>query len=642
MTSEEIRGRFLKFFEKRGHKIIPSASLVPENDPSSLFITAGMQPLVPYLLGQEHPLGKRLVDAQKCVRTGDIEDVGDNRHLTFFEMLGNWSLGDYFKKEAIRWSFEFITSKEEGLGLDPSRLYITVFKGENGIPRDEESINEWREVLNENNLSNGVAGDDEMVADNIRIIPLGTKDNFWIAGSTGPCGGDTEMFYDTRPELGKPVGRFSDLVDSYRFVEIWYDVFIEFNKTEQGAFEPLTQKNVDTGMGLERTTAAVNGKDTVFDTDLFVNLINETSKLSNDTKSQRIIADHFRTAVFMISDGVAPSNTGRGYVLRRLLRRALLKVDSKNIDNPQITAFVKSVVSKYSGLYDLESKVIDIIKTIDTELIKFEETLKQGLKEFEKTIIEYAYIASNTSEVPIIRNGMTYAPNQTGYKEAITLPGTVIFDLYQTYGFPIEIIAEIAKERGINVDTPGFEEKLKQHQELSRTSSVGMFKGGLANTSEQTIKLHTAHHLLLAALQEVLGKEVKQKGSNITEERLRMDFSFPRKLTSDELRIVENIVNRRIEEDLTVLRKEMPRIEAETIGAEMEFGAKYPDIVSLYFIEDKDGNIISKEFCGGPHVEKTSDLSSLSETDGKLKGNFKIIKEEAVSAGTRRIKATLG
>ncbi|OHA89642.1 MAG: hypothetical protein A2741_02900 [Candidatus Zambryskibacteria bacterium RIFCSPHIGHO2_01_FULL_43_27] len=572
MTSNEIRQKFLDFFEKRGHKIIPSTSLVPKDDASTLFISAGMQPLVPYLLGEKHPLGTRLANSQKCIRTGDIDDVGDNRHLTFFEMLGNWSLGDYFKDESIRWSFEFLTSKDEGLGLDKGRLYVTVFKGEGGIPRDDASVAVWKDVFDKNSLTSGVAGDDEMLKEETRIIPLGIDDNFWIAGATGPCGGDTEMFYDTKPELGPPAGKFSDLVNSFRFVEIWNNVFIEFNKTSDGKIEPLKQRSVDTGMGLERATAVVNGKDNVFDIDLFG---------GEQTREERIVADHVKAALFMIADGVKPENTGRGYVLRRLIRRAV------RFSKDPLSNTVTRIKKIYEGVYKLDGGA-----EIENEERKFKETLDRGLKEFEK--------------------------------------GTDPFVLFTTYGFPIELTEELAKERGIVIDRDDFDKKIIEHQKLSQTSSAGMFKGGLANTNEKTIKLHTAHHLLLSALQEVLGKDVKQKGSNITEERLRMDFSFDRKLTPEELKKTEEIVNFHIKADHNVTRREMPLIEAETLGAEMEFGAKYPEIVSLYFIEDKEGNAVSKEFCGGPHVSHTGEL-----------GFFSIIKEEAVSAGVRRIKAVL-
>lgn len=582
MNSSEIRKRFLTFFEKRGHAVIPSASLVPENDPSVLFTTAGMQPLVPYLLGEKHPSGARLVNVQKCVRTQDIDEVGDNTHDTFFEMLGNWSLGDYFKEDAIGWSYELLTSKEEGFGLDPNRLYVTVFEGDENAPKDTDSFEIWKKLgIPEN-----------------RIYFMSAKSNWWSAGDNGPCGPDTEMFYDITEEGLNLTSKeeFVNADEKQQIVEIWNDVFMEYEKKDGRVVGKLKNRNVDTGAGLERLATVLQKKDNIFDTDLFVPImqkINEFS-VSTDQRAKRIVADHVRTAVFMIADGVIPSNTDRGYILRRLLRRAVRFADVLGMKHGSLSLIAQTVIEKYSPVYDELGKNIEKIKKeIDGEEQKFRETLERGLKEFEK--------------------GETNA-----------------FVLFSTYGFPLEVTLELAKEKGITIDTKQFEEEFKKHQALSRTSSAGMFKGGLANHNEQTIKLHTAHHLLLSALQDVLGKEVKQRGSNITEERLRIDFSAPRKLTSEEIKKVEEIVNTRIKEDLTVVRREMPRIEAETLGAEMEFGAKYPEIVSIYFIEDKQGNPISKEFCGGPHVSHTGEL-----------GAFKILKEEAVSAGVRRIKATL-
>jgi alanyl-tRNA synthetase len=581
MNSDEIRKRFLTFFEKRGHTVIPSASLVPENDPSVLFTTAGMQPLVPYLLGEKHPSGNRIVDVQKCVRTGDLEDIGDNRHFSFFQMLGNWSLGDYFKEDAIKWSYEFLTSKDEGLGLDAGRLYITVFSGDENAPKDTESSELWRKW--------GIPES--------RIYFLGADDNWWSPGENGPCGPCTEMFYDVTGAVGDLSHEaFLDAVKKEAVIEIWNDVFMEYEKKEGKVVGKLKQKNVDTGAGLERMTAVMQGRQTAYDTDLFIPIMQKIEEFtsSNDIRAKRVVADHVRTAVFMIADGVTPSNTDRGYILRRLLRRAVRFADILGMKHGSLFWIAETVIEKYSPSYDeLKKNIEKIKKEIDGEEQKFRETLERGLKEFEK-----------------------------GERNA--------FVLFSTYGFPLEVTLEIAKEKGIEIDTKQFEEEFKKHQALSRTSSAGMFKGGLANHNEQTIKLHTAHHLLLSALQEVLGKEVKQRGSNITEERLRIDFASPRKLTPEEIKKVEEIVNTRIKEDLTVVRREMPRIEAESLGAEMEFGAKYPEVVSIYFIEDKNGNAISKEFCGGPHVSHTREL-----------GTFKILKEEAVSAGVRRIKAVL-
>ncbi len=557
MKSEEIRQRFLKFFESRGHKILPSASLVPQNDSSVLFNTAGMQPLMPYLLGQKHPLGTRLASAQKCVRTVDIDEVGDNRHLTFFEMLGNWSLGDYFKEESIEYSFKFLTDKEEGLGLDPARLYITVFEGNENAPRDSEAVEIWKKYMPEN-----------------RIYYLPAKNNWWSPGENGPCGPDTEIFYDVNEN---PLGdmthdEFVKADDEGRVVEIWNNVFMAYESKDSKVVGKLTQKNVDTGMGLERITMVVQKKQNVFQTDLFNN---------EQTKEECIVADHIKAALFLITDGVIPANTGAGYVLRRLIRRAV-RFSKQSLDNT-----IEGVKNKYKGVYDLDDK-----GEIKKEEIKFRQTLENGLKEFEK--------------------------------------GIDPFVLATTYGFPIELTLELAKEKGTVINIEDFNIKMAEHQKLSQTASAGMFKGGLANHNEQTIKLHTAHHLLLAALQEVLGKSVKQRGSNITEERLRIDFIFERKMTDEEKKKVEDMVNENIQAGLNVVRREMPLVEAEKLGAEMEFGAKYPEMVSVYFIEDQNGNHFSKEFCGGPHVENT-----------KVLGHFKIQKEEAVSAGVRRIKAVL-
>jgi len=584
MQSKEIRQRFVTFFEKRGHAVIPSASLVPENDPSVLFTTAGMQPLVPHLLGQPHPKGKRLVNVQKCVRTGDLEDIGDNRHFSFFQMMGNWSLGDYFKDEAIAWSYEFLTSKIEGLGLNPERLYVTVFEGNEDASADNESIEIWKNL--------GIA--------NHRIYPLGVDDNWWSPGENGPCGPDSEMFYDlTETGLGTlSKEAFLEAVKKEDIVEIWNDVFMEYEKKDGKIVGKLKSKNVDTGAGLERMTAVMQGKKTAYETDLFSPIISKIKELSHtlDNRAVKIIADHIRTAVFMIADGVMPTNTDRGYILRRLLRRAIRYSDVLGMSARTSLIIVAEVVqSLYKEQYpEIAENVtgLQIGHIIQLEEEKFRETLSKGLKEFEK--------------------------------------GTNAFILFTTYGFPIELTLELAKEKGDLIDRKDFDVKMKAHQDLSRAGAEQKFKGGLANANEKTVQLHTAHHLLLAALQQVLGKEVKQRGSNITEERLRMDFSFSRKMTDEEKVKVESMVNYHITSKKAVVRREMPRVEAETLGAEMEFGAKYPDVVSIYFIEDSEGNEISKEFCGGPHVQNTSEL-----------GTFKILKEEAVASGVRRIKALL-
>lgn len=579
MNSNEIRKRFLDFFEKRGHKIIPSASLVPENDPSVLFNTAGMQPLVPYLLGQKHPMGNRIVDIQKCVRTGDLEDIGDNRHFSFFEMLGNWSLGDYFKKEAVTWSYEFLTSKEEGLGLDPKRLYVTIFEGNDDVPYDEESKKIWMKVgIPEN-----------------RIYALGADDNFWSPGDNGPCGPCSEMFYDMVGNIGDLSHEdFLEALKREDVIEIWNDVFMEYEKKEGKVIGKLSQKNVDTGAGLERMTAVMQGVKTAYDTDLFqegMQLLHDVS-LSKNTTSLRIILDHIRTALFLLSDGVIPSNKERGYILRRLIRRAMVRAKQNNINVEHLLSLKQVFVHKYKDEYKnvANDSCHELLKE---EFNRFQKTLDLGLIEFEK--------------------------------------GTDPFVLATTYGFPIELTLELAEEKGRKIDLEDFKQKMDAHQKLSQTAGAGMFKGGLANHNEKTVRLHTAHHLLLAGLQQIVDKNIKQRGSNITEERLRIDFLCDHKLTDEEKAEVENFVNEKITKKLNVVRKEMPLSEAENLGAEMEFGAKYPETVSVYFIEDENGNAISKEFCGGPHVKNTSEL----------KGTFKIIKEEAVSQGVRRIKAVL-
>lgn len=580
MDSNEIRERFLKFFEKRGHKIIPSASLVPENDPSVLFNTAGMQPLVPYLLGQKHPMGNRLVNVQKCVRTQDIDEVGDNTHDTFFEMMGNWSLGDYFKEDAIKWSYEFLTSKEEGLGLDPTRLYVTVFEGDENAPKDTEAFEIWKKYIGEN-----------------RIYYMGAETNWWSVGDNGPCGPDTEMFYDiTEKGLGDlSKNEYIKADKEQKVVEIWNDVFMEYEKRDGKVIGKLKQKNVDTGAGLERIAIVMQKVDNLFATDLFLPVIDKINEFTNvqNEKAKRIVADHIRTAVFMIADGVTPSNTHRGYILRRLIRRAVRYSDVLGFKHGSLFWLSETIIEKYKTVYpELELNKETIKKEIEKEEQKFRETLERGLKEFEKDIDP--------------------------------------FILATTYGFPIELTLELAKEKGQVVNLEDFNKKMAEHQKLSQTSSAGMFKGGLINHEPNTIKLHTTHHLLLAGLQAIIGPQVKQRGSNITEERLRIDFLCDHKLTDEEKKKVEDWVNDKIDRGLNVVRREMSLAEAHKIGAEMEFGAKYADTVSVYFIEDKDGNIISKEFCGGPHVSNTKEL-----------GQFKIQKEESVAQGIRRIKAVL-
>ena len=559
MQSHEIRQRFIAFFQKRQHAVIPSAPLVPLNDPSVLFNTAGMQPLVPYLLGEKHPAGTRIVDVQKCVRTGDLDDIGDNRHFSFFEMMGNWSLGDYFKEDAIKWSYEFLTSQEEGLGLDPKRLYITAFAGDENAPKDTESAGIW--------MSHGIPEN--------RIYFLGADDNWWSPGDNGPCGPCSEMFYDMTGDVGDlSPEAFVQAVKDERVIEIWNDVFMEYEKQGGKVVGKLAQKNVDTGAGLERITAVMQKKQTAYDTDIFEGVfgkIDEFTGGAGDMRAKRIIADHVRTAAFMIADGVVPANAAQGYILRRLLRRAVRFSDVLGMKHGSLGWIAETVIEKYASAYpELPAHKEKIRNEIDHEESKFRQTLEKGIKEFEK--------------------------------------GTDPFILATTYGFPFELTLELAKEQGKTIDVEDFKTKMTEHQKLSQTSSAGMFKGGLANHNEKTIRLHTAHHLLLAALQQVLGKEVKQRGSNITEERMRMDFAFDRKMTDEEKKKVEDLVNEEIQKGLSVVRREMPREEAEKIGAEMEFGAKYPEMVSVYFIEDANGNAVSKEFCGGPHVTNTKEI----------------------------------
>ncbi len=581
MKSAEVRKRFLDFFAKRGHAVIPSVSLVPKNDPSVLFNTAGMQPLVPYLMGEKHPSGDKLASCQKCVRTGDIEDVGDARHLTFFEMLGNWSLGSYFKEDAIAWSYEFLTSKEEGLGLDPARLYVTVFEGDEDAPKDLEAVSIWKKYIPEH-----------------RIYFLPKANNWWSPGDNGPCGPDTEMFYDvTENGLGDMSHEeYVTADDRGDVVEIWNDVFMEYEKKDGKVIGKLSQKNVDTGSGLERVSMIVQGKNNVYEADMFSHVMDffyTNTRKPYNLRSARIIADHVRTATFMIADGVVPSNKDQGYILRRLIRRAVVQADNLGLTQGVLLTARGFFADQYKDQYpELESGLGAQNDIFKNELEKFQKSLEQGLKEFEK--------------------------------------GVDPFLLATTYGFPIEVTEEIAKSRGIEIDRKAFDEKMKAHQDASRSGAEQKFKGGLANTSEQTTKLHTAHHLLLKALQEIVSPDIHQKGSNITEERLRIDFNFDRKLTDEEKSAVEERVNTWIAYDLNVVKRDMPKAEAEKLGAEMEFGVKYPDVVSVYFIEDKEGNHVSKEFCGGPHVEHTGAL-----------GIFKIQKEEASSAGIRRIKAIL-
>jgi len=574
-----LKEKFIEFFVSKGHKQIPSAPVVPENDPSVLFNTAGMQPLIPYLMGQPHPYGTRLCDYQKCVRTNDLDSIGDTKHHTFFEMLGNWSLGDYFKDESIGWSFEFLT---DVLNIPVSKLAVTVFAGNDLIPFDEESYNKWLSLgISENHIAKTV------------------EDNFWIAGSSGPCGSDTEIFY----YRGQNVPEVFDPEDEM-WVEIWNNVFMQYYKDDNGKITELPKKNVDTGMGVERTVSVLEGVDDNYMSSIWkdvIDLICEISKLdySGNEKSMRVIADHIRTAVFIAADnsGIKPSNTDQGYILRRLIRRAIRHAKNLNIDinSDWMTRIAKIILDKYKVYYkELSDNYNTAIEVLENEKVKFNRTLEKGLREF----------------------------NKVSDKD---IDGVTAFHLFDTYGFPIELTEELASEKGLKVDIEGFKNKFKEHQELSRTASAGKFKGGLAGNGEIETKYHTATHLLNAALKVVVSKDVHQKGSNITSERMRFDFSCDHKLSDEEKQKTEELVNKWIKEGIDVRCDEMKKEDAIKSGAECMFIEKYPDIVTVYSIGD-----VSKELCGGPHVKNTSEL-----------GHFKIIKEEASSAGVRRIKAIL-
>ncbi len=616
MTARELRQKYLDFFKEKGHAIIPSAPLVPENDPTVLFTTAGMHPLVPFLMGEKHPKGERLANVQKCVRTVDIDDVGDKSHLTFFEMLGNWSLGDYFKREAIEWSFEFLTS-EKWLGLDPRRIYVTVFEGDENAPRDEESVRIWQEQFAKADIKAEPAGEDKVATYEKRIIPLGKDDNWWgPAGETGPCGPCTEMFYDISPEMGEVKGNFENLTKKQRLLEIWNDVFMEFNKKADGTFAKMDQQNVDTGMGLERTLVTLTGNESVFDTEIFQPIIRKIEEISSKEyreeayqNSMRIIADHLRTAAFMIADGVEPGNVERGYILRRLIRRAIRQGKLLGIDENFASKIAEIVIGEYKDVYpELEKGSGKIVEQLDQEEVKFRSTLEKGLKKIKEIIAE-----SRAEE---------------------KISGEKAFYLFSTYGFPLELTKEIADEHSREVDEAEYYEEFKKHQELSRTVSSGMFKGGLADAGENAAKLHTATHLLLAALRKVLGDHVEQKGSNITGARLRLDFSHDKKMTPEEIKKVEDTVNEAISKNIPVKCEEMTLEEAQKAGALGVFGEKYGDKVKVYSVYDPSagsGQVFSKEICGGPHAGATGEL-----------GKFRIKKEESSSAGVRRIKAVIG
>ncbi|MFH1129532.1 MAG: alanine--tRNA ligase [Patescibacteria group bacterium] len=585
ITTKELKEKYLKFFEERGHKIIPSASLIPENDPGALFISAGMHPLVPYLLGEKHPMGDRLVNSQKCIRTIDIDEVGDNWHLTFFEMLGNWGLGSYWKEESIKMSWEFLTKE---LNLPIEKLSVTCFKGDpssssgQAVPKDEISAKTWESL--------GIPKN--------KIKFLGKEDNWWGQSAGGPCGPDTEIFYDG--------------------VEIWNNVFMEFNKTADGKLEPLKQKNVDTGMGLERTTAILNGYNNVYEIDTFKPIMDKIKDLlpSINLKSQRIIADHIKASVFLLFDGVEPSNKDQGYILRRLIRRAIVYTytNDKNFDSKNLKSVAQKVIDVYKNDYrefELEDKCAEVLNKLSHETRKFRATIEKGLKEF----VSLYEISRSEKKLELIS-------------------GKDAFNLYQTYGFPIEITEELAKEKGIKIDKEKFQKEFEQHQELSRTATAGKFKSGLADNSEQVVKYHTATHLLLATLRKVLGDHVFQKGSNITAERLRLDFSHSEKMTADQLKQVEDAVNEVIIQNLPVNCVEVSLEKAKEIGAMGVFESKYGDMVKVYTIGGAPSTAsvlaFSQEICSGPHVQKTGEL-----------GHFKILKEEASSSGVRRIKAIL-
>ncbi len=748
MTSKELREKYIKFFKEKVHQEIPSASLVPENDSSVLFTTAGMHPLVPYLMGENHPVGKRLVNVQKCVRTGDIDDVGDSTHNTFFEMLGNWSLGDYFKEDSIRWSFEFLTDKKY-LGIDPEKIKVTVFEGDDDAPRDEESIKIWQSCFEKIGVDIEIYNKEKKNNETARIFPLPKEDNWWgPAGQTGPCGPDTEIFIDLGGSVNfEKCPNGDDCKPGChcgRYVEIWNNVFMEYEKKlkvhkviksvkSEYEYVPLLQKNVDTGMGLERTLAVLNGFDNIYETDVLAPIVAQVKTLSRchcegeargnpvttrnepdngiatlrsaplamteeNNKSYRIIADHIRTSVFMISDGVVPSNLDRGYILRRLLRRAIRHGNLLKMPDRFLLPLAETVIDIYKDFYtELENNKSKILEEIKKEEEKFEKALDEGLKKIDKFKFKVASFNRNIKELkqklefikknsfaenlsllsqldevvardyliynnfkklfdfrknkidpfkdpllPIEKQNWEKIENKSEVSDfikkeinyilerfGIVLNGKLVFDLYQNNGFPIELVMEIAKDNDFGIDKNGFEEELKKHQQLSRTASAGKFKGGLADSSEETTRLHTTAHLLLESLRRVLGDHVFQKGSNITAERLRFDYSHSEKLTDEEKQKVEDLVNEQIQNNLPVEMEEMSLEEAKEIGAMGVFENKYGEKVKVYTIGD-DNNVFSREICGGPHIKNTSEL-----------GKFRIKKEQSSSAGVRRIKAIL-
>ncbi|HEY4489118.1 MAG TPA: alanine--tRNA ligase [Candidatus Paceibacterota bacterium] len=634
MTVSEVRSRYLAFFKERGHAIIPSAPIVPGNDSTTLFTSSGMQPLVPYLLGQPHPDGTRLANSQTSFRAEDIEEVGDNRHTTFFEMLGNWSLGDYFKQEQLPWIFEFLTSNEVGLGFDPAKLYVTVFDGdkEAGMDLDTESVDIWKKLFNEKGLDAElvrIGTEEEGYAKGMqggRIFSYGSKKNWWSRSGVPanmpagePGGPDSEIFYDFDTPHDPTWGKHCHVnCDCGRFVEIGNSVFMEYVKNADGSFSELPKKNVDFGGGLERITATSLNQSDVFLIDVFsdaVRVLEERSgkKYIEAQTSFRIVLDHVRAASFMLADGVIPSNTEAGYILRRLIRRAIRHSDALGIEEASLADVAEGFGKVYEDAYpELANKANFIRTELEKEEAKFRRTLKQGMREFEK----------------LAKKG--------------SLSGHGAFVLFSSYGFPIEITEELAKERGIEIDVAAFRAEMEEHQAKSRTASEGRFKGGLADHSDVTVRYHTSHHLLLAALRKILGDSVHQRGSNITQERVRLDFSFDRKLTPEEVAEVENLVNEKIQEELPVFATPMPKEEAMKLGAEQEFGVKYGDQVTVYSMGPKDATAenpkfsesFSIEFCGGPHVSNTKELAD----GGK---SFRIVKEESVAAGIRRIRAVL-
>ncbi len=598
ILASTIRAKYLDFFRSKNHAIIPSAPLVPENDPSVLFNTAGMQPLVPYLLGEPHPLGKRLADVQKCVRTGDIDDVGDDTHCTFFEMLGNWSLGDYFKKESIAMSWEFLTSSE-WLALDPEMISVTVFEWDSNAPRDEESAHIWKEI--------GIPED--------KIAYLPAEDNWWAAGPTGPCGPDTEIFYWMWE--GKPPRGSNKWTDSKMWMEIWNNVFMQYNRIDANILENLPAQCVDTGLGIERCTVTLNKMKSVYETDLFAPVLVRIKEIVGETnyseRGARIIADHLRAATHMIADGVVPKNIDQGYILRRLIRRAIREAYKMGHEHPFTTQIADIYIEQFSDIYNSVKNNADKIKTeLSLEEGKFSKTLKDGVREFEKIV--------NWFKIAFERSG----------QKVTQISGNKAFTLFDTFGFPLEMTIELAKEQWLTVDIEWFNTAFEKHQELSRTASVGKFKWGLADDSGDTTALHSACHLMLAGLRKVLGNGVHQAGSNITAERLRFDFTHWEKMTPEQIKWVEDYVNEAINSWLVVTMTNMDKVEAKNSGVTGAFWEKYPDIVKIYSMVWSNGITYSRELCGGPHVENSKEM-----------GRFKIIKEESSSAGVRRIKAVL-